>query len=243
MTNISPYETLVELVRKLGHDMRAPLGTIISTGDMLDEGLYDPLTPKQAKANDRIKRNGHRVVAILDDFLTYVKADAGQIDLSPKAFDPRTHLIEWCHQVKPTAEKKELAFHVTTQDSVPSTLIGDPAVIGRALVPLLWNAVTFTSQGSIWIDSDWTPENHWIIKVRDSGPGIPVEDLPHLFEPFWRGEARPQGAPAGAGLGLPLALALVKVMSGDLILEETGQQGSLFRFDLPLSIDKEGEQS
>ena len=66
----------IQLLRKMAHDMRVPLNTIISTSDMLLQGTYDPLTARQEKAVVRVQRNNHRLLAILDDFMTYIKADA-----------------------------------------------------------------------------------------------------------------------------------------------------------------------
>jgi signal transduction histidine kinase len=229
-----PSDKLTELVRKLGHDMRAPLGSIISTSEMLGDGFYDALTPKQLRANDRIQRNSQRVLAMLDDFVLYVKAQEGQLDLTPKEFEPRVCLTDWGKQVAPTAEKKGLSLHLTTQERVPNKFVGDFALIGRTVVPLIWNAVSFTAQGDVWVDSDWTDQT-WVIKVRDTGPGIAAEHVPHIFEPFWRGEERPQVATAGAGLGLAVARALAKSLGARLMLEQTNNEGSIFSLALPIS--------
>lgn len=230
---------LIELLRKMGHDMRAPLGSIISTVDMMAEGVYDPLTPKQVRANERVRRNSRRVLAILDDFVTYVKASAGQIDVTVKSFDPRASLADWCKPIQPTCDDKGLTLHVTTTDSVPSCLMGDTALIGRAVVPLLWNAVSFTPSGAVWVESDLSDAQVWRIRVRDSGAGIPTDHVGHIFEPFWRGDERPQVASAGAGLGLAVSLSVAQLMKGQLVLEQTGPQGSTFRLEIPLSSAKE----
>lgn len=228
-------DTLIELLRKMGHDMRAPLGSIISTVDMMAEGVYDPLTPKQVRANERLRRNSRRVLAILDDFVTYVKANARQIDVTVTSFDPRTSLAEWCKHIQPTCEEKGLTLQVTTRDSVPSCLMGDAALIGRAVVPLLWNAVAFTASGGIRVESGWSEGQGWQIHVHDSGPGISADQAPHIYEPFWRGDERPQVASAGAGLGLPVSLAVAHLMKGQLTLEQTGPQGTTFRLEIPVS--------
>jgi signal transduction histidine kinase len=230
--NPLPNDKLAELVRKLGHDIRAPLGSIISTSEMLGQGFYDALTPKQVRANDRIQRNSQRVLAMLDDFVLYVKAQEGQLDLNPKSFEPRVCISDWGKQVESTAEKKGLALHLTSTENVPETLTGDYPVIGRALMPLLWNAVSFTSTGDVWVESDWVDQT-WLIKVRDTGPGIAAENIPHIFEAFWRGEERPQVATAGAGLGLAVAQAVAKSLGARLTLEHTDKTGSTFLLALP----------
>ena len=83
-TNLQKPLDYLQLLRKMGHDMRVPLNTLISTGDMLVDGVYDPLTSKQAKAALRMQRNNRRLLAMLDDFMTYVKAYAGDLALYEK---------------------------------------------------------------------------------------------------------------------------------------------------------------
>jgi len=218
----------IQLLRKMGHDMRVPLNTLISTSDMLLQGVYDPLTAKQDKAVVRLQRNNRRLLAILDDFVTYIRADAGDMVLSPKPFDPRVQLEVWCDSIRPVGNEKGLAIRLSLSENLPTTLNGDEAVIKRIVQALLWNAVAFTQAGEIRVTSDWTANQQWLISVQDSGSGISDDDLPHIFEPFWRGEERPQMPTAGAGLGLPLALALTKSMGGQLFLKESTKQGSDF---------------
>ncbi|HEX2905732.1 MAG TPA: HAMP domain-containing sensor histidine kinase [Phototrophicaceae bacterium] len=225
---------IILLLRKMGHDMRVPLNTLISTSDMLVEGLYDPLTSKQARAAIRLQRNSRRLLAILDDFVTYIKADAGELNLTLKSFAPRAALTAWCGEVRAAAEAKGLVFQVTTAETVPASLVGDEAILSRIVQALLWNAVAYTAQGQIGITSDWTPGGEWLISVQDSGSGISDENKSHIFEPFWRGDERPQIPTAGAGLGLPLALALATLIKGQLVLKETSVQGSHFCVQIPL---------
>ncbi len=224
---------LVQLIRKMGHDMRAPLGSIISTSEMFGEGYYDPLTTKQARANERIQRNSGRVLALLDDFVTYIKAEAGDIEPTFKPFDPRSSLTEWCNKVRPTVEKKGLSLSTSLHDDMPISLQGDVSIVQRIMQALLWNAVTFTQEGNIGVESKWSAQDGWHISVQDSGIGIPDEDRPHIFEPFWRGQERPQSPTAGAGLGLPVSLALTQLLNGELSFKQNTPKGSIFDLRLP----------
>src|SRR5437867_2040121 len=83
----------VALLRRLNHDLRNPLNAVLATANMLHEGIYDPLSPGQLRAVQRIERNTHRILALLDGVIGYVKAEAGELPLMAKDFDPR-HLLE-----------------------------------------------------------------------------------------------------------------------------------------------------
>jgi signal transduction histidine kinase len=227
-------EAFIQLLRKMGHDMRVPLNTLISTTDMLVEGAYDPLTPKQSRAAVRLQRNSRRLLAILDDFVTYMKADAGDLLLTPTAFDPRERLKAWCDQVRSAADEKQIALNLIVAETVPASLVGDESIISRIVLALLWNALAYTTRGEIRLTAEWTPDQEWLVCVQDTGAGILPEDLRYIFEPFWRGVERPQMPTAGAGLGLPLSLALAKLMGGTLVLKQTGALGSMFCVTLPL---------
>jgi signal transduction histidine kinase len=223
----------MQLLRKMGHDMRVPLNTVISTGDMLAEGMYDPLTPRQTKAMTRLQRNSQRMLSMLDDFVIYMKASTETLDLICNPFNPRSFLEDCVNEVRAEAEGKGLTLHLIILDDTPTQLIGDEKMLRRIVLALLWNAVSYAGQGEIRIESNGTSQQEWLISVQDSGPGISQDDLPHIFEPFWRGEERPQVPTAGAGLGLPLSLALAKLMQGDLFLKDTTTQGSTFCVRLP----------
>src|SRR5690606_24967618 len=151
---------------------RVPLNTIISTGDMLAEGVYDPLTPKQAKAITRLQRNNVRLLAILDDFIAYVKADAGEMVLASKVFDPRATIDNCLNQVRPDAEEKGLKVRLALSENMPAMVMGDVSAIKRIVLALLWNAISHTSSGEVHLQSEWTPEKVWNITVEDTGSGI-----------------------------------------------------------------------
>jgi signal transduction histidine kinase len=228
--------TLIRLLRQMSHDMRTPLGALTSTSEMLVGGVYGTLTPQQARAQERIGRNSRRLLAILNDFVTYVKAEMGNLELSQERFDPRKSLTAWCSEVCPSAEEKGLAFNLTMMERVPACLVGDKIAISQIILALLWNAVAFTAHGNISIESDWLESNQWVVTVTDSGTGISSEDTAHIFEPFWRGQTRPQVPTAGVGLSLAVALALTKIMNGQLFLKQTGPEGSAFCVQLPLLL-------
>ncbi|PJF28724.1 MAG: hypothetical protein CUN52_11985 [Phototrophicales bacterium] len=233
MADSDTTTNLIMLLRKFGHDMRVPLNTLISTSDMLVRGAYDALTPKQEKAATRLQRNSYRLLAILDDFITLIKADAGDLTVSPKSFNIKEKLDEWAKPTLPILDPKGVQLSIIVSESTPM-MMNDEALLKRIVQALLWNAVSFTERGTIKIVAEYQADSKWHICVEDTGSGIPNQDLPHIFEPFWRGEARPQVPTAGAGLGLPLSRALARLLNGDVSLQSTSGQGTCFCVELPV---------
>jgi signal transduction histidine kinase len=229
--------TLQILMRQMAHDMRGPLGVLTGTSEMFAQGVYGELTEQQARANERIQRNSYRLVALLDDLMAYVKAQADQFPLNTLSFEPRALLDELREQTTPLAESKRLTLQWAVSDDLPQTLVGDPPVIKRILLALLWNAIGYTDVGSVEVNTTWSSDNQWITIVRDSGPGIALGLLENLFMPFHYGKQRPKMPSSGFGLGLATASALARLMKGEIILEDNSTKGCSFSLLLPLSSD------
>src|SRR5512140_2849570 len=116
---LSPVKS-VKLMRKMSHDMRAPMAAIIGTADLLLTDGCDELTARQKRSMDRIRRNGVRLVAILDDLMTYVKADAGEYVLEIAPFDPCVLVTRALAEVQPTAAEHGLHCKSTIAQAVPA---------------------------------------------------------------------------------------------------------------------------
>ncbi len=222
----------------MSHDMRGILAVLTTTSDMLVRGMYGELSPQQARASERLQRNSTLLVNLLDDLITFIKADANQLPLNALPFDPRMLLTEIQKQTSSFAESKRLKLNWVVGTNLPETLVGDVSIIRRILLALLWNALGFTDAGEVWMDSSWTADQQWLITVRDSGSGIPAGDELKIFQPFYRGEKRPQMPTPGFGLGLAMASRVAQLMHGRVSLEQTGPSGSIFCLHLPLSIAK-----
>ena len=230
------FDALVHLMRQVAHDMRGPLGALTGTADMLVSGTYGELSVKQERAAARIQRNSYRVLALLDDLMLYIKAEAGQLDAQPEPFNPRAILESLSAEVLPEATNHALTVTLTGLDELPETLAAPPSMIRRVIQELMWNAVNFSSSGEISISTAWQQDTAtWTVRVRDCGPGIKPEHTSHIFKPLWRGEARFQGLmkTSGFGMGLATAQSLSRLMGGKLELTETSATGSTFTLCLP----------
>jgi signal transduction histidine kinase len=223
---------LVRLMRQMNHDLRNSLNATLATANMLSEGIYDPLTPGQERATQRIERNSMRVLALLDDLLGYVKAEIGEYPLLMADFDPRLLLDKIRGECQSLAEAKKFSLSVITSDAVPSALRGDQSVIRRIILALVWNAISFTAQGKVEITSEWS--DGWVVTVSDTGPGVPPGAVSHLFEAFWRGETMGTWVPtSGSGLGLAAARAFARLMQATITLQESSIGGTIFAIRFP----------
>ncbi|HLY27058.1 MAG TPA: HAMP domain-containing sensor histidine kinase, partial [Aggregatilineales bacterium] len=228
-----PNDNAVHLLRQMNHDMRNPLNALMATVTMLQDGMYDPLTAKQVRAVQRVERNGKRILALLDAFVTYMKADAGQYPVNAVDFEPRSLIAGVLAECQLTAQEKGLGMKSVITDSVPQSLHGDKELIQRIIQELAWNAISFSSAGTVELTSTWA--NDWQLAIKDSGPGIPAPIAPHVYEPFWKGETPGTTVPtSGSGLGLTVAHSLAKLMGGTITLKDTSAQGTEFVLTIPL---------
>ncbi len=223
----------VHLLRKLAHDMRTPLGTVISTADMLEKGIYEPLQTKQTRANERIQRSSRRSLAILDDFVTYIRAVTDDLIINTIPFNPAIILTQWEQKFAVDAQAKNLELSFLHTSSYPENVVGDMAMFQQAVLPLWANALSFTEQGFIRIESQWSDHNEWIILVTNSGTMISFDESSHVFTPFWRGEHRFVTSTASAGLGLSVSRALARLMSGDVELIQSDSSQTTFQIKVP----------
>jgi signal transduction histidine kinase len=229
------FANLVRLLRQMAHDMRGPLSVLSNTTDMFVQGGYGELNPKQERAAKRMQRANNRILALLDDFMAYVKAEAQQLPLEIAPFTPQALLANLRETVLSEAQAKNLTVRLVDDESLPPVLCGDAALIRRVILALLWNAIVFSDQGQITVRSGWVATScTWAIEIRDEGKGIAQENVSHIFEPFWQGVERPPSPTSGFGMGLATAQALTRVMGGQLALETTGPEGSVFCVRLPL---------
>jgi len=223
------------LMRQMSHDLRSPMNVLTATLSMLVEGVYGDLTPEMKKAAVRMKRNNDRLLYILDSFMFYVKAEAGQYEPLLDDFDAYKFLKDLFAAVRPITEAASINSSVVIDPTVPPQLRGDVRAIREVLMALVWNAVGFTEDGgAVRLAAAYTDER-LCVTVRDTGPGIAPEDVARMYEPFYRNIQPLRMTPTpGCGLGLTAAKSLTQAMKGELKLDQTNEHGSIFSVVLPL---------
>lgn len=215
----------------LTHDMKSPLNSI---------GLYAELieghpTILQTKPHipRAIRRNQQALLNIVNNILDLEKLQAGEaMTLTKGAFDLQMLTEYLVESMYAQAQEKEITLHYQPGTAVV-TLEADQSQIERALVNLVSNAIKYTPEGG-QISIDLHEENHnAIIQIRDTGYGIPTEELPYIFERYRR-VSKHKHLASGTGLGLAVSKAIVDAHNGQITVASEEGQGSTFTLQLPL---------
>jgi CheY-like chemotaxis protein len=225
-----------QAIVNLSHDLRTPLhGTIGLTQLLLDTAPR----PEQAELVTAIRGCAVNLLRIVDDVLDYARLAAGRHSLETTDFDLRQSVQSVTQVLAPEARAKHLKLTCLLHHDLPTVVAGDPGRLRQILTNLPDNAIKYTDRGEVALAArvvEQTTETATIrFEVRDSGPGISSEAMPHLFEPFFqadRSAARRQG---GLGLGLPICRELADLMGGQIGVASAPGEGSTFSLTLPLA--------
>jgi PAS domain S-box-containing protein len=223
------------------HELRTPLNAIMGYTEMLNEGVYGPLTEQQRGAMGRLLANSSHMLGLVNNLLDRARMEAGTLKLNVGDFTP-TKLIDGVKGVMDMmAHNKGLELTTHVASDVPDTLMGDWQRLHQILINFANNAIKFTQEGSVDISVYMHDADHWAIAVADTGIGIPEEAQQYIFEPFRQVDDSATREYGGAGLGLSIVKQLVTMMGGWIELESTEGKGSTFTVILPLTPPETAE--
>jgi two-component system sensor histidine kinase BaeS len=217
-----------QMTADIAHELRNPLSVI--RGNL--EAMLDSLYPTDAEHLAPVLEETLLLQRLVEDLRLLSLAETGQLALTRTEIDVGQLLESVADGVRAVAEDKELALQVRTPPE-PLLLQGDSARLRQVLGNLVGNALRYTPPGGeIALAASRHDEQARII-VSDTGPGIAPQDLPHVFDRFYRSDAARARASGGSGLGLAIAQALVRAHNGTLSVESELGQGARFTIDLP----------
>jgi signal transduction histidine kinase len=211
---------------------------------MIKESIYGPVNEKQSRASERIMSNVKRLLEIVSDLLDQSQIEAGKLSLHVAPFRP-TDLLENAHiTMEKIAADKGLAFNVELDQALPRFINGDIARLQQILVNLANNSIKFTEKGSVGINLSLVDAKHWKMEVKDTGIGIPQEEIGHIFEAFRQVDSTVTRKYGGFGLGLSIVKQLAELMGGTVsVKSKIGEEsGSTFIVILPLEEAKRIEK-
>jgi signal transduction histidine kinase/CheY-like chemotaxis protein len=221
-----------EFLATLGHELRNPLAPLWHAVKLQE--LHDPADPALALTRDITKRQVQQLTRLADDLLDISRIAQGKIELRKES----VNLAAVVAQAVQTSAAHLKARHHELEVSAPAEplwLEADPARLIQILVNLLNNAAKYTEPGGrVWLSAGREGDGMAVIRVRDTGMGIPPEMLPHVFELFTQGEWSADHAQGGMGIGLALVRRLVELHGGTITASSPGLgQGSEFVVRLP----------
>jgi signal transduction histidine kinase len=219
------------LIAWVGHDLRTPLTSVRAMVEALADGMVDdPATA--ARYLRTAKRDIHALSLLIDNLFEMAQIDAGglQLDRQPNSLsDLISDTLESFHGL---AEEKGIKLQGQVTPAVDPVSM-DARLIGRVLTNLISNAIRHTPGGGTIAVNARSVVGGVEVSVRDSGDGIRPEDLPHVFEQFYRGEKSRSRATGGAGLGLAIVKSFVEAHNGAIRAESKVGEGTRFTFFLP----------
>ncbi len=213
----------------VSHELRTPMNAILGFTDALLAGVDGPLNEEQHASLGWVQRGGRDLLGLINDILDLSKIEAGKLTVDPEPFDPRELVEAVVAQHRSLAVQKGIRFE-WHDAGAPAEVVLDRQRTRQILVNLFGNALKFTVQGEVKVETGGASESEFHVAVRDTGPGIAPEQHEAIFEEFRQAE----GASPGTGLGLAISRRLARVMGGEITLESEPGRGSVFHLRLPL---------
>lgn len=219
-----------EILSVVSHDLRNPLNTISATASLLLEGIL----PEEERPRhlEIIKRSAHTMERLIRDLLDVTRIERGRLSVQRRRCDVAKLFREGCEELGHVARENGVRLRCRVAD-LPELDV-DPERIRQVLANLVGNAVRYTPEGGVVTVEAAEDDGEVRVSVSDTGPGIPREEIAHLFDPFWQGEG---GKGQGAGLGLAIVKGLVEAHGGRVWAATSSDTGATFCFILP--VDEE----
>jgi signal transduction histidine kinase len=220
-----------EFVLTASHELRSPLTSVQGFAELL---LLEreKLSPQQAETVEVILDNTRHLVRLLNDLLDLARSDAGRLTIRPEPTGAASLIEDAVRTMRAQFDSREQDLRLQIEDDLPEVQ-ADRDRIRQVLVNLLTNANEYCPQGAQIEVKARRADAEVEIDVIDNGPGIPAEQLEHIFERFTRGDAGETQRVGGTGLGLAISKSLIELHGGSIDAASTPGSGSTFRVRLP----------
>jgi signal transduction histidine kinase/HAMP domain-containing protein len=222
-----------DFIATVSHELRTPLTSIVGFLEMLLEEDAGPLTDEQRRFLEIVMRSSQRLMRQVGDLLFISQLDASGLKLHAEEVDLAGLVRDAVDQSAALARQREIGL--TLDAAAPLTLRCDRERIAQVVSNLLSNAIKFTPAGGAVSVRVFSEAGAAVVEVEDSGIGIPDAERDRLFQRFFRSSRATQHAIQGTGLGLAISKAIVQAHGGTIGAEPGTEQGTRFRFELPLA--------
>jgi len=221
-----------EFVSLATHELKTPINVIGGYAELLDEGLYGELQPKQRDVVGLIQEQTRSLTRLVNQLLDLSRFEAGGLPIEAKPTDVAKLLEDVDSTFRALATQKQVEFHVEADPSLPAMAVVDPDRIRHEVLGnLLSNAFKFTTTGGEIHLRAWSERDGLHMEVRDTGIGIPSDQIAHVFDKYYQigAEAKSQGS----GLGLAIVKHVVEAHGGRVDATSTVGTGTRFHIVLP----------
>jgi PAS domain S-box-containing protein len=227
-----------EFLASMSHEIRTPMNGVVGMTSLL---LDTPLTDVQRDYVETVRSSAESLLTIINDILDFSKIEAGKLELEVMEFEPRQTLEEVVDLLAEKAQSKGLELVNLVPAGLPGCVASDSGRLRQVLLNLIGNAVKFTSEGSVTLESFVEPSSaegraRLRFEVRDTGIGISPEGLERLFQNFSQAEISITRRYGGSGLGLAICRRLVELMGGAIGVRSTVGEGSKFWFTVDVPV-------
>jgi signal transduction histidine kinase len=251
-----------EFLANISHELRTPLNAIVGFVELLKDGVYGDLSPRQVPPVDRIAASASHLRHLVDQVLDIAKIAAGRLEVHPETLVLRSFVLNIASELESLINERGLSLSIAVGASLPRVRT-DPTHLRHILVNLIGNAVKYTPSGGIAVRARFvdaasatatTPRRHtpedpalasrapdsrraWIaLQVVDTGVGIAPGDQERIFDEFEQVNAGPRGESMqrGTGLGLAISRRLAQLLGGNIGVDSQVGKGSTFTLWLPV---------
>ena len=221
------------LIANVSHDLRSPLASI--------QGYVETILIKEDKLSEEKRREYLQVImnntqmlrTLVNELFELSKLDAREVEPNKEIFSIAELIQDVVLKLRPRAKSQDVELTANVKDNI-SYVWADIGLIERVLTNLLQNAIDYTNPGDDVAVCLLPNKDHVTIEIRDSGQGIAKEDLPHIFDRFYRGDKSRSLKEGNTGLGLAIAQKILDLHDVDIKVESQTEEGTTFRFNLPL---------
>ncbi|WP_380926142.1 response regulator [Sphingomonas leidyi] len=226
-----------EFLANMSHELRTPLNSLLIMARLLAENRAGNMSAEQVRHAETIETSGNDLLALINDVLDISKIEAGKLELQPRRIRISPMLEKLRQGFAAAAEAKGLALRCEALPGTPDDLETDPQRLEQVLRNFLSNAVKFTGRGEVTLSAGRAADGRLSFAVRDTGVGIAPEQQKIVFEAFRQADGTISRRYGGTGLGLSISRELARLLGGEIRLESSAGEGSVFTLLLPETYD------